>query len=151
MTRMIGKTLVCYRGHYRALWALSREYPTCRESFCESGEGVRLPRERGWPPGKSGNFRGSLGNFRGKFGKLPGNLWIAVKCHSERTSGEVAEKRPGKFGERRLWSATGVIRALWALSREYPTGRKDYIHEYLFSELPLSAKSLHATFFVLGN
>ena len=46
-----------------------------RESFCESGESA------------------------GKFGKLPGNLWIAVKFHSERTSGEVAEKLPGKFGE----------------------------------------------------
>ena len=69
-----------------------------RESFCESGEGVRLPRERGWAPGKSGNFRGSLGNFRGSLG-LPGNLWIAIKFHSERTSGEVAGKLPGKFGE----------------------------------------------------
>ena len=42
-----------------------------RESFCESGEGVRLPRERGRPPGKSpGNLRGSLGNFRGTSGLL---------------------------------------------------------------------------------
>ena len=38
-----------------------------------------------------GNFRGSLGNFQG----TPGLLF-----HSEeRTSGEVAEKLPGKFGE----------------------------------------------------
>ena len=35
----------------------------------------------------------------GKSRKLPCNLWIAVKFHSERTSGEVAEKLPGKFGE----------------------------------------------------
>ena len=34
-----------------------------------------------------------------KSGKLPGNLWIAVKFHSERASGAVAEKLPGKFGE----------------------------------------------------
>ena len=46
----------------------------------------------GWPPGKSGELPG-------KSGKLPGNPWIAVKFHSERTSGEVAEKLPGKFGE----------------------------------------------------
>ena len=32
-------------------------------------------------------------------GSLPGNFWIAVKFHSERTSGEVTEKLPGKFGE----------------------------------------------------
>ena len=43
--------------------------------------------------------RGSPGNFRGNSGKLPGNPWIAVKFHSERTSGEVVEKLPGKFGE----------------------------------------------------
>ena len=40
------------------------------------------PKHAGEPPGKSG--------------KLPGNPWIAVKFHSERTSGEVA---PGKLGE----------------------------------------------------
>ena len=36
-------------------------------------------------PGTSGKF----GELPGKFGKLPGKLWIAVKFHSERTSGEV--------------------------------------------------------------
>ena len=46
--------------------------------------------------GRPGNFRGSLGNFRRK---LPGNLWIAVKFHSERSFGEVARKLLGKFGE----------------------------------------------------
>ena len=70
-----------------------------RESFCESGEGVRLPRERGWPPGKSGKLPGNSGELPGKSGELPGNPWIAVKFQSERTSGEVAEKLPGKFGE----------------------------------------------------
>ena len=39
---------------------------------------------------------GKFGKLPGKCGKLPG---IAVKFHSERTSGEVAEKLPGKFGE----------------------------------------------------
>ena len=39
------------------------------------------------------------GEVPGKSGELPGNLWIAVKFHSERTSGEVAEKLPGKSGD----------------------------------------------------
>ena len=43
----------------------------------------------------SGEVRGTSG----KFGELPGNLLIVVKFHSERTSGEVAEKLPGKFRE----------------------------------------------------
>ena len=82
-----------------------------RESFCESEEGVRLPRERGWPPGKFGKLPGKSGELPGKSGKLPGNPWIAVKFHSERTSGEVAEKLPGKFGE------------LLGKSRDFPEAR----------------------------
>ena len=70
-----------------------------RESFCESGEGVRLPRERADLRPKSGKLPGKSGELPGKSGKLPGNPWIAVKFHSVRTSGEVAEKLPGKFGE----------------------------------------------------
>ena len=50
-------------------------------------------------PERGADLRGSPGNFPGKSGKLPGNLWIAVKFHSERTSREVAEKLPGKFGD----------------------------------------------------
>ena len=42
---------------------------------------------------------GEVRELPGKSGKLPGNPWIAVKFHSERTSGEVAGKLPGKFGE----------------------------------------------------
>ena len=38
-------------------------------------------------PEKGADLRGSLGNFRGSLGELPGNPWIAVKFHSERTSG----------------------------------------------------------------
>ena len=49
--------------------------------------------------GKSGKPPGKFGELPGKSGKLPGNPWIAVKFHSERTSGEVAEKLPGKLGE----------------------------------------------------
>ena len=40
-----------------------------------------------------------FGELPGKFGKLPGNLRIAGRFHSERTSGEVAGKLPGKLGE----------------------------------------------------
>ena len=43
-----------------------------RESFCESGEGVRLPRERADLQGCPGNFRGSPGNFRGSLGNFRG-------------------------------------------------------------------------------
>ena len=53
-------------------------------------------------PGTSGEVwgtSGKVGELPGKFGELPGKLWIAVKFHTERTSGEVAEKLPGKFGE----------------------------------------------------
>ena len=39
------------------------------------------------------------GEVPGKSGELPGNLWIAVKFHSERTSGEDAGELPGKFRE----------------------------------------------------
>ena len=34
-----------------------------------------------------------------KFGRVPGDLWIAVKFHSERTSREVSGELPGKFGD----------------------------------------------------
>ena len=61
-----------------------------RESSCEYGEGVRLPRDLG------ADFLGTSAELPGK---LSGSLWIAVKSHSERTSGEVAGKLPGKFRE----------------------------------------------------
>ena len=63
-------------------------------------KGADLPES----PGTSGEVRGTSG----KSGKLPGNPWIAVKFHSERTSGEVAEKLPGKFGE--LLGKSGDVR-----------------------------------------
>ena len=66
--------------------------------------GASQERVSGFPE-KGADLRGSPGTSgevwgtSGRFGKLPGSLWIAVKFHSERTSGEVAEKLPGKFGE----------------------------------------------------
>ena len=55
--------------------------------------------EKGLTSGEVRELPGKFGELPGKFGELPGNLWIAVQFHSERTSGEVAEKLPGKFGE----------------------------------------------------
>ena len=81
---------------YGAFWPASRVLKKFRESFCESGEGVRLPRERGRPPGKSGelpgksgNFRGSLGNFRGTSGLLLSSTVRDLPGKSPKTSGEV--------------------------------------------------------------
>ena len=69
-----------------------------RESFCESEEGVRLPREtadlRGSPGnfrGSPGNFRGSLGNFRGTSGLLFSSTVRGLPGKSPKTSGEVRE------------------------------------------------------------
>ena len=77
--------------------------PTLRELESErvfvSQERVSGFPEKGLTSGEvRGNFRGSPGNFRGSLGNFRGT-WIAVKFHSERTSGEVAKKLPGKFGE----------------------------------------------------
>ena len=41
-----------------------------KESFCESGEGVRLPREGADLRGSPENFRGSPGNFWGSLGNF---------------------------------------------------------------------------------
>ena len=62
--------------------------PYVRESFCESGEGSQ---RKGLTSGEVPELPGKFGELPGKSGKLPGNLWIAVKFHSGRTSGEVAE------------------------------------------------------------
>ena len=66
-----------------------------RGPSCESLEGVRLPRDRGKPLGRSREHPGKWGSLA----KFPGNLWIALQVHSERSFGEVAEKLLGKFGE----------------------------------------------------
>ena len=50
----------------------------------------------------SGEVRGTSGEVWGTSGEVwetSGEPWIAIQFHSERTSGEVAEKLPGKFGE----------------------------------------------------
>ena len=65
---------------------------TYQGKFLRVRRGCQASQRKGWPLGKSGKLPG-------KSGKLPGNPWIAVKFHSERTSGEVAENFRGKFGE----------------------------------------------------
>ena len=60
-----------------------------RESFCESEEGVRLPRETADLRGSPGNFRGSLGNFRGTSGLLFSSTVRELPGKSPKTSGEV--------------------------------------------------------------
>ena len=50
----------------------------------------------------SGEVRETSGEVRGTSGEVwetSGNPWIAVKFRRERTSGEVTEKLPRKFGE----------------------------------------------------
>ena len=44
-------------------------------------------------PCRGDNLWGGQGNF----GEVWGNLWIALKIRSERTSREVARELPGKF------------------------------------------------------
>ena len=70
-----------------------------QRKFLRVRRGCQASQRQGWPPGESRKLPGKSGELPGKSGELPGNPWIAVKFHSERTFGEVAEKLPGKFGE----------------------------------------------------
>ena len=51
--------------------------------------------EKGLTSGEVGELPGEL---PGKFGKLARNLWIAVKFHSERTSGKSPKNFRGSSG-----------------------------------------------------
>ena len=70
-----------------------------QRKFLRVRRGCQVSQRKGLTSGKSGKLPGKSGDLPGKSGELLGNSWIAVKFHSERTSGEVAEKLPGKFGE----------------------------------------------------
>ena len=87
-------------------WRVFERLKIFRESFSESGEGVRLPRERGWPPGKSRNFRGSLGNFRGSLGNFRGASGLLLSS----TVRELPGKSPKTSGEVR--GTSGEVRGL---------------------------------------
>ena len=73
--------------------------------FIEARKFPQASQRKGLPPGKSGKLPEKSGELPGRSGKLPGNLWIAVIFHSERTSGEVAEKLSGE-----VWGTSGEVR-----------------------------------------
>ena len=105
-----------------------------RGRFCESGEVVRLPRERADLRGSLGNFWGSPGNFRGSLGKFRGTSGLLLNS----TVRELPENSPGNFrgtsgnfrglsrssGEPDSLPATRQI-CLW--SKDLRTFRKDKI------------------------
>ena len=69
------------------------------EKVLASQERVSGFPEKGATSGEARETSGEVQETSGKVWELPGNPWIAFKFHSERTSGEVAEKLPGKFGQ----------------------------------------------------
>ena len=83
-----------------------------RESFCESEEGVRLPRETADLRGSPGNFRGSPGNFRGSLGNFRGTSGLLFSS----TVRELPEKSPKTSGEVR--GTSGEVRGLSRSSGE---------------------------------
>ena len=77
-----------------------------RESFCESEEGVRLPRERADLRGSPGNLRGSPGNFRGSLGNFRGTPGLLFSS----TVRELPGKSPKTSGE--ILGTSGEVRGL---------------------------------------
>ena len=69
------------------------------EKVLASQERVSGFPEKGATSGEARETSGEVQETSGEVWKLPGNPWIAFNFHSERTSGEVAEKLPGKFGQ----------------------------------------------------
>ena len=70
-----------------------------RESFVSQERVSGFPEKGADLRGSPGNFRGSLGNFRGSLGNFRGTSGLLLSSTVWRTSGEAAEKLPGKFGE----------------------------------------------------
>ena len=77
---------------------LSPSQQLLRESFCESGEGVRLPRDRADLRGSPGNFRGNLGNFRGSLGNLRGTLGLLLSSTVSELPGNSPKNFRGSLG-----------------------------------------------------
>ena len=75
-------------------------------------------RREGSTSGRSGHFWRESGNFWGRSGKLPGNLWIALTIHSERSSREVAREFLGKFRE--TLRSAGNFQKLWGSPTSLP-------------------------------
>ena len=98
-----------------------------RESFCESGEGVRLPRERGWPPGKSGNFRGSLGNFRGSPANFRGTPGLLLNSTVRELPGKSPKSFRGSSGNFRGSRGTSQkLGGAWLPSSDSPNLSPNY-------------------------
>ena len=89
----IFRSLITRFEKYRC-WA--SKIVLVQRNFCESGEGVRLPRARGDLRGSPGNFRGSPGNFWGSLGNFRGSPGLLLSYTVREIPGEVAEKFPGK-------------------------------------------------------
>ena len=60
--------------------------------------GCQASQRKGLTSGEVRELPDKFGELPEKFGKLPRKLWIAVKFHTERTSGEVAENFRGSSG-----------------------------------------------------
>ena len=75
-------------------------FQTIRGTFCESSEGVRLPKERGRPLGRSGNFQGRPGNILGSpwnFRRSLGSSRRSSGLLLKSSVGEVPGKSPRSF------------------------------------------------------
>ena len=112
-----------------------------RESSCESGEGVRLPRERGRPlgksgklPGKSGELPGSLGNFRGTSASLLSfSQWENFRGCRRKASGEVR----GTSGEARGSLTPSPTTRQIRLQQNYSGSGKMFSFQCLLAALSL--------------
>ena len=106
-----------------------------RESLCESGEGARLPRERGGSPG---NFRGSPGNFRGRLGNFQGTSGLLLSSTVRELPGKSPKNfqgssgnfqgSPGNFPEAR-GSLTPSQRLAKFVSKFFPQKKRSFSWE----------------------
>ena len=69
--------------------------------------GCQASQRKGLTSGKVWGASAEVGELPGTSGKLPENLWIVVKFHSERTSGEVAGNFRGSSGN--FWGSPGTF------------------------------------------
>ena len=111
-----------------------------RESSCESGEGVRLPKERGWPPGKSGNFWGSLGNFRGSSGNFRGTPGLLLSSTVRELPGKSLKNFRGSLGNFRGSRGTSQkLGGAWLPTSDSPICLQHTLSNYHLSHFPICA------------
>ena len=93
-----------------------------RESFYESGEGVRFPRERADLRGSPGNFRGSPGNFRGSLGDFRGTPGLLQSSTVRELPGKSPKKFRGSLGNFRGSPGTSQkLGVAWLPPSDSPT------------------------------